>query len=247
MGAVAAKELRSLLLTPFGWGLLGAVTLVQALVLFRLTQHYQAHPVVEGMQAGVSYNVGSLYFGAATYVGMLVVPLVTMGQFAGERQRGTWPLLATAPVGAWGLTVGKFVGVTGYLILLMGLLAMLPLSLAGATDLDGGMLLAAWLGALLSLATYAAIGLYLSSLSPSPALAAVATVFVLLGFWLLEMLATTGVPLLDRALAALSLFGHLEPLLRGQVRTADLAFFLTVGAAALALTALRAARLREVE
>jgi len=124
---------------------------------------------------------------------------------------------------------------------------VLPLSLAGATHLDGGMLLAAWLGALLTLLTYAAIGLYASALSPTPALAAVGTMLALLLFWLLEMLATTGVEPLDQALAGLSLFGHLEPLLRGQVETADLAFFVVVTGAALMLAALRVARLRELE
>lgn len=222
---IIGKELRSLLFTPLGWTVLAINALAQSLIFYRLIQAYQAHPVIDGAQAGVTYNVVALLFGSSTYVALLLVPALTMGLFSAERSRHTWALLACAPVRDAQLVLGKFLAVLILIAIMLATSAAMALSLLSATTLDGGLAACAWFGAFLTLAAYAAIGTWVSSTAASPALAGAATLFALLLFWLFEILGTTGVEILDRTVAYLSIFRHLEPFLRGQLNGVDLTYF----------------------
>lgn len=244
IGAIAGRELRGLLFTPLGWAVLAINALAQGLIFYRLVQAYQASPVIDGNEAGVTYNVVALLFGSTTYIALLLVPILTMGTFSAERSRGTWALLASAPVGSTRLVIGKFIAVALMLLMMLGCAALMAWSLAGATQLDLGMAGAALLGALLSLCGYAAIGIWISTLVSQPPLAAGATLFALLLFWLFQMLGTSGVEVLDRTVAYLSIFAHLEPGLRGEVRSVDLTYFALLIVLPLVLAALQVRRLR---
>lgn len=244
IGVIAGKELRSFWYTPLGWAVLAIHALAQGLILYRLVQSYQAAPVVEGAQAGVTYNVVALLFGASTYVTLLLIPVLTMGAFSSERSRHTWPLLASAPVRDLHLVLGKYLALVAMVVLMLTASAVMSAALANATDLDLGLAAAALLGAFLTLAAYAAIGLWMSSWAPSPALAGGATLFALLLFWLFELMGTTGVDWIDGGVAYLSLFRHLEPLLRGEVASVDLIYFALLITLALTLAILQVRRLR---
>lgn len=244
IGAVAGKELRALLLTPLGWVVLAVNALAQALIFYRLVQSYQASPVIDGTEAGATYNIVALLFGSGTYIALLLIPILTMGLFSAERSRGTWPLLASAPVRGVELVLGKYLAMVIMVTLMLASAALMTLSLHGATQWDRGLAGAAWLGTWLTLAAYSAIGLWLSSLSAHPAVAGGTTLFVLLLFWLFQLLGTSGFELLDRTVAYLSLFSHLEPWLRGEVRTVDISYFALLIALPLTLATLQVRRLR---
>lgn len=223
---IAWRELRNLFISPLAWGILAMVQLVQGLIFYRLLQVYQEHPQTDSSITGVSYHVGALSIGSASYVALLIVPLLTMFLISGERRQKSLPLLMSAPLGTHTILLGKYLAVLGFLLLMVLLLLLMPLSLAPGTRLDYGLLAAAALGVLLALASYAAVGLFMSCISATPALAALGSITILLLLWLLEMLAATGLPWLDGILSWLSLFQHLEPMLRGQVDTQDLGYFL---------------------
>lgn len=244
IATIAWRELRSLLLSPLGWTALALVQLVQGLIFYRLVQTYQAAPVVEGANAGITYNVAALLLGSTGYVALLLVPLLTMHLISGERRRRTLPLLMTAPVSAHQIILGKYVGIAAYLVLMLALVALMPVFLLTGTSLDLGLLLSAWFGTLLLLWTYAALGLLMSALAPRPAAAAVSAIAVLLLWWLLQMLAATGIAPLDRLLAYVSLFAHYEPMLRGMVDSGDLAYFGILIGALLGLSIVRLDHLR---
>lgn len=245
-GVIAAKELRGLLVTPMGWAVLAVNALAQGLIFYRLVQSYQTSPVIEGAQAGVTYNVVALLFGASSYVALLLVPVLTMGAFSSERSRQTWPLLASAPVRDRQLVLGKYLAVLIMILLMLATSGTMAWSLSSAAELDAGLAAAALLGAFLTLAAYAAIGLFMSSWAATPALAGAATLFALLLFWLFELLGTSGVEWIDRSVSYLSLFRHLEPLLRGEVTVVDLSYFVLLIALGLTLTTIQVRRLRSV-
>ena len=223
---IAWRELRNLWLSPLGWGVAAVTQLIQGLVFYRLVQAYQAAPVTEGVKAGASYNIAGLFLGTTGYLGLLLVPLLTMGLISGERRQRSLTLLTSAPVSPTDIVLGKYLGVLGYLALLLALLAVMPLALCTATTLDLGLLAAAWFGVFLLLAAYTALGLFCSAWAARPATAAAATVVVLLLFWVGERLTGTGITWLDAALHYLAVFQHYEPMLRGEVDTADVSYFL---------------------
>lgn len=222
---IAWRELRNLFISPLAWGVLAMVQLVQGLIFYRLLQVYQGQPETDSTITGASYHIGALSLGSASYVALLIVPLLTMFSISGERRQNSLPLLMSAPVTATDIILGKYLGVLCFLILMVLMLLLMPLSLSTGTRLDYGLLAAASLGVLLSLASYAALGLFMSCISATPVLAALGSITVLLLLWLLEMLAKTGIAWLDGILSWLSLFQHLEPMLRGQIDTSDLGYF----------------------
>ena len=99
---------------------------------------------------------------------------------------------------------------------------LMPLSLLVGTDLDQGKLLSIFIGMILLLGSFAAIGLYLSSMTDSQTIAAVSTFGALLMLWIIEWRT-------DQTLFHyLSLFAHHQPLLEGQFSSVDISYFLLI-------------------
>jgi ABC-2 type transport system permease protein len=117
--------------------------------------------------------------------------------------------------------------VLSFFIILLGLLALMPLSLLAGTELDLGKLAAGMLGLILVVASFAAIGVYMSSLTEQPTVAAVTTFGLLLLLWIIDW---AGNGQLDggNALAYLSMLRHYEPLLKGLFNSTDVAYYLLI-------------------
>ena len=245
--AITAHELNRLFVSPLSWTLL-AVTQLLLGILFALSlTDISLNPQTVGEYDGISAIVGGGVFRFATVVLLLVVPLLTMRAFAEERKSGNLDLMLAAPAPLWAIVLGKFAAVMGYLSLMFVLIAAMPLSLALFTPLDLGLLCAGLIGLWLVMACFSAIGLFVSSLTREPTLAAVATLGVLMLLWLFYAVSTfdwqpvvlgTTLPFGDIA-HALSLIGHHDALLRGVFSSADLLYFLIFTLCFLALTVVR--------
>lgn len=219
---IAARELRSLFLSPLAWAVLAIVQVVLAfLFLSHIEQYIELQPqlLANPKAPGVSTVVVARLFGSSAIVLLLVVPLLTMRAIAGERRSRTLALLLSAPASMTQIIVGKYLGITAFLGVLLALITLMPLSLLTITSIDLGMLAASVLGLALLLAGFAAVGLFMSTLTEHAALAAVGSFGMLLLLWLLDWSGTGG-----GGLAYLSLLNHYEPFLRGVFDSADAAF-----------------------
>src|SRR5690606_20858052 len=123
---------------------------------------------------GVTDIVAVPVLATATSLLLLIVPLLTMRVFAEERRSGTLMLLRSSPVSAAQIVLGKYLGLVAMLAVLVAMVVLMPVSLALGTTLDWGKLAAATLGLMLMVSAFAAAGLFLSSLTRQPMLAAVA-------------------------------------------------------------------------
>lgn len=241
-GLIALRELRGLLLGPIGWTvlavlqlLLGYAFLVQVESYLTLQGRFAAIPGAPG----VTESIVVPFVGNAAFVLLTVVPLLTMRLISEERRAQTLPLLLAAPVTARQIVLGKYFGLLAFLMLALTLLAMMPLSLLMGGSLDVGLGAAALIGLLLLVATFAAIGVYMSAWAPQPMVAAVSSFGALLLLWILDWQGADPEAASQSALAAISLLGHYRPWLSGAVSTADLAYFLLVCGLFLTLAARR--------
>ena len=57
---------------------------------------------------------------------VILVPVITMRSFAEEKRSGTYELLMTSPLSITEIVAGKFLGVLGFLIIMIGLTAIYP-------------------------------------------------------------------------------------------------------------------------
>src|SRR3954471_2253264 len=123
----------------------------------------------------------------------LVVPVITMRLIAEERRSGTLEMLITLPVKDSDVVLGKYLGALGMVMVLVLATAVYPIAMFkwpwNLGPLDTGPVFAGYLGLTLFCAATVAIGLLISALTDSQAIAFFLTVFVLLSLWLLGKLA----------------------------------------------------------
>ncbi|MBK1726824.1 ABC transporter permease subunit [Halorhodospira neutriphila] len=228
MTTIAARELRSMFLSPLAWGVLAVTQLVLGyLFLAAVDRFHRLQPRLAAMDGGpgVTDIVVNSLFSSAGVVLLLITPLLTMRLISGERAEGTLALLRSAPVSVTRIVLGKYLGVLGFLAIVLAVVLLMPLSLYAGTTLDLGQLAASALGLALMAASFAAAGLFMSSLSSQPTVAAVATFGLLLLLWILEWSGNLGGGL-QQAVDYLSLMGHYQDLRQGLVNTADIAYYL---------------------
>ncbi len=228
IGVIAAREWRSLLLSPLAWTLLAMVQGLLAWVFLLLVDEFRQ---LQGRLAsldhapGVTDLVAAPLFRVAAWVLLLVIPFLTMRLFSEERRTRTLDLLLSAPVTVADIVLGKYLGVLAFLLSLIALIALMPLSLALGTALDTGKLLTGLLGLGLLAAAAAAAGLYLSTLTTRPTVAAISTTGLLLALWMVDSANT--VPGIGKELLGyLSLKGHQDTFLLGLFDSADLFYYL---------------------
>lgn len=110
----------------------------------------------------------------------LYIPLLTMGLLSRETSSGSIKLLLSSPVTVSQIVLGKFVSMMGYaLVLALVLLSFIPIGLLSVEALDVGFILGGVLGIYLLICAYAAIGLFMSSLTTYQVVAAISTLAVL--------------------------------------------------------------------
>ena len=225
---IAARELRSLFLSPLAWSILGVIQLLLAYIFLAQIEYFQMiQPRLAALSdsPGVTDLIVVPLFGNAGVILLLVVPLLTMRLIAEERRNRTLSLLFSAPVSVSEIVIGKYLGVLGLLGIMVVMISTMPLSLSLGTHLDWGKLAACVLALSLLLAAFAAIGLFLSTWATQPTVAAVGSFGVLLLLWIIDWSVTIGAES-EKVLGYLSLLRHYENLLKGLVSTVDLVYFL---------------------
>jgi ABC-2 type transport system permease protein len=154
----------------------------------------------------------------------MITPLLTMRQISEERRNKTITLLLSAPLSLNEIVIGKYLSLLFFIGILLFLILLMPLSLSMGTELDFYKLFAGALGLFLVLSAFSAAGIYMSSLTDNPMIAATSSFGLLLFLWLLSNngVSDNGANVLNY----LSLHSHLAPLLRGILNTQDIAYFL---------------------
>jgi len=245
---IAARELRSLFVSPLAWTVLAVVQAILAYVFLtqlELFMQWKPHLPRLSNAPGITAFVVAPLLKSAGIVLLLASPLLTMRLIAEERRTGTINLLLSAPLAMTEIVLGKFLGILAFLVVVVAMVTLMPLSLLVGGTLDLGLLAAGLLGLLLLVTSFAAAGLFVSTLTREPAAAAIATFGLLFLLWIIDWAGDATEAGAGALFAYLSLTSHLDTLLRGVVDSADVSYYLifTVTFLALAIRRLDAMRL----
>lgn len=224
---IAAKELKALFLSPMAWAILAVVQAIVAyFFLIYLDYFVTLQPQLTTLPnaPGITNIVVAPLYATLVIVLLLVVPLLTMRLISEERRNKTLSLLISAPVSVSEIILGKFVGIISFLFFMMLLVSLMPLSLLVSGTLDGGLMVSGLLGTFLVVCSFAAAGLYISTLTAQPTVAAVGTFGLLLLLWIVDIAGKTGNE--NSVLAYLSMLNHNQALLRGIFSSADVIYYL---------------------
>ena len=169
-------------------------------------------------------------FSTAPYLFMFLIPAITMRSLAEERKEGTFELLLTRPLTDWQIVLGKYLA-----SLLLILFALVPtlvyyysVYVLGTPqgNIDTGAVIGSYIGLFLLGASFAAIGLFASSITKNQIIAFTIAVFLCFFFYsgfdsLSQILSLQNLTLED-----LGITQHYQSVSRGVLDTRDLVYFI---------------------
>ena len=224
---IAGREIRSAFLSPIAWIMMGVLQIILGFMAAFSLENYieviQPQQHRYNIPIGITDMVVIPQYGLLAVMMVFAMPLFTMRVFSDERRNNTLPLLVSAPLSMTEIVLGKYVGLLFIIFAMLLVTMVLPISLLFIGSLDFGLLASSVLGIFLFMATCAAIGLFISSLTKNPIIAAVLTFFGLLFLWVLSI--KKGDSPGEFSLADLSLFQHLEAFQRGIFSSSDFIYY----------------------
>ncbi|MDR1692122.1 MAG: ABC transporter permease [Oscillospiraceae bacterium] len=230
MLAIFKRDFRAYFTTPIGFVYLGGYILV-------LNLYFYLYNI-----ANVSTRSNSLagIFSFMLMVMMFLTPILTMRIFSEEYRQKTDQLLFTSPVKLSGLVMGKFLASLSifFCLLLLSLLWPSAIALIGQNNMAE--VLGNYLGIITIGAAYIAMGIFISSLTENQVIAAVGSLGLFVGLYLLEMLTANLATALPgwavTALRFVSIFGRYSDISMGLLALDDFVYFLSICAVFLFLT-----------
>ncbi len=242
--AIAGTELRSYFVSPIAYVVLTGFLLLGGWFFFNLLARFnfllQIYSSFRNPEAQARLNLNEFVIAPLLHnlsvVLVILIPVITMRSFAEEKRSGTYELLMTSPLSIIEIVAGKFLGVIGFLLIMLGLTAIYPAILLVYGNPEMGIIAAGYLGLLLLAITFATVGLLTSSLTENQIIAAVSCLVLLLLFYVISWPAETASPTLGAILKYLSLTEHFGEMVKGVIDTKDLVYFGSVILLALFLT-----------
>jgi len=224
---IAVNELRRLFLSPFAWIILATVQFLLAIFFYLLLSKFM-EPASWHAGRGLTETVATGLLQIAGIVLLLIAPFMTMRLFSDELRSGTIKLLLSSPLSITELVLGKYLGILIFFLCLVGLTALMPLSLLMGSKLDPGLLVSGLIGLSLLASAFAAIGLFMSSLSKSPAIAAVSSFIFTFLLWIIHVANDPANERLQAISDYLSLQKHFNALLSGAFNSVDVIYYLLI-------------------
>lgn len=222
--SIALRELRSMFLSPLAWTVLAVTQLILAWSFFsQIDFFFSIQPQLATIPnaPGVTDLVVMPTYEIASIILLMITPLLTMRLISEEKRNGSITLLLSSPVSMTEIVLGKFIGIVLFMLIFVIMISLMPLSLLLGTELDLGKLAAGMFALMLLLSAFSSAGLFLSSLTSNPVVAAISSFGLLLLLWIISNNAGDN----TAALTQLSLLSHFAPMLRGLINTADIAYF----------------------
>lgn len=232
---VAKTELKLLFFSPIAWFLL-IVFLIQCGVTYfnaisgfvRLQDMGEfGTRFLDTLTARVFLGRNGL-FGSVMQNLFLYIPLLTMSLISREVGSGTIKLLYSSPVSIYEIVLGKYLAMVVYSLLLVAVIGIFVVcGVFNIVHAETPMLLSSLLGFFLLLCAYAAIGIFMSSLTTYQVVAAICT-FVMIGILSYIGLLWQRVAFVRELTYFLSINGRTIKMLSGLITTKDLAYFLVI-------------------
>lgn len=158
---------------------------------------------------------------------VFLVPALTMRLVAEEKRSGTLDLLLACPLRDWELVLGKYLGSLAFSAVLLLSTVHYPLFLIVLGRPDYVPIAIGYLGALLLMGVFLAVGLWASTLTQSQVVAYVAAFGVVLLFWALDGLGNYAGGGFADLLTFLALSRHYDDFTRGILDSRHIVYYLS--------------------
>ena len=239
--AIAQRELNAYFSSPIAYVLIGFFALLFGWFFYVPLAYFEQQSMQMGMNPTQALNINQMLinptFMNTTVIFLFLFPLITMRTYSEEKRSGTIELLLTSPVTDVQIIMGKFVGA---LLLYCAMLAVTLIHMAILFifgDPEWKPIATGYLGLLLMGGCFLSLGLFISSLTKNPIVAAMATFAVFLMLWVISWISTFVGPTTQTVLQYLSLTEHFDDFAKGIIDTKHVIYYLSFMAFGLFLTA----------
>jgi ABC-2 type transport system permease protein len=240
--AIARKELNVYFTTPIAYvvfmvmAFFAAQFFTGSLDVYRTfvtrVSPYDAEQVLERLNL-TDVVVSRLFASVGVFL-VISAPFLSMRLVAEEKRGRTFELLLTSPVRPFEIVAGKYLAALAIVAVSIAIVALFPVLLSlfargakGGSAVEWQTVGTGLLGLFLLGAMCMAVGLFVSALTESVIVAALVSLIVLLGLWLVTVFAIGAEgPTKDLA-TGLSASEHLMPFLQGRIELKDLVYYLT--------------------
>ncbi len=242
---IAGKELAGYFTQPVAYVVMTVFLLLGGFFFFELLSYFQIilqmYAAAQNPQLLAHLNLNERVIEPMLHnlsiVLVILVPALTMRTFAEEKRVGTYELLLTAPIRTGEIVAGKFIATAAFLLIMIALAGIFPLILIIFGNPEIGVIFSGYLGLALLAISFAAVGLFTSSLTQNQIVAAIAGFGALLLLFIISWPAETGAAGWSaRFLRYLSITSHFSQMVLGIIDTKDIVYFLSLILIALFLT-----------
>ncbi|MGZ9583462.1 ABC transporter permease [Paenibacillus marinisediminis] len=217
--AIFRKELQAYFVSPTTYVALSIYVFVTSLLFYINFVMYQ--PSI------VDFRIVSMN---ATFMFLLVVPLLTMRLISDEFRLGTDELLLTSPARIYEIVLGKYAASVVLMAVLVGTSLLYPIVMSFFGDMDIRIIMTSVLGMFLLTCAMSAVGLFASTLSQHQMVGGIAAFVMLMVFWLMDYAAGLGNGKMNDLLVHFALDRRLESFMKGVINGADMLFFIMMSA-----------------
>jgi ABC-2 type transport system permease protein len=230
--AIAGKELKIGFTTPLAYVVMSGFLLLSGFFFFTLLQQFQLvlERAMQLPNENPSLNewVVVPYYQTLEIILIFLIPILTMRSLSEERQRGTFELLATSPVSASQIVLGKYFGTASMLFIMLLLSFTYPAVLILFSDPEVMPILVGFLGLTLFALGFVALGVAISAFSKNQTIAGFVTLVVLLVFYVVDAPADRLDSVSASILNYLTPSSHTEGMLKGVLTGVDVVYFLSL-------------------
>lgn len=251
--AIARKELNVYFTTPVAYAMFAVMAVFASYFFIAAVKQFlemsmMATQMPQYMDPNrlnlTDFVVAPVVFNCGIIVAM-VAPFLSMRLIAEEKRQRTFELLMTAPVRPIDIVLGKYLGGLAIMAVTLAITLLHPVVLdvfagssgtGGAGGIEWQTTLAAYLGLFLWSAAAIALGLFISSLTDSQAVASIISILLLLMLWLASWMSGGADGALKETFNYLSASQHLVAFVKGVFDLKDVVYYLSLVVLGLYLT-----------
>lgn len=247
---IARLELSNLFYSPVAWFILVLFVFMAGMQLGGQLEYLtRQQELMGGKSMGISWTLffggrGGLWPQISNWF-YLILPLLTMGLISQEFNRGSIKLLFAAPISGRHIVLGKYLGIMLYGLVMMIILLVIALLIGIRVEsFEWNAVLTGLLGLYLLFGLYAAVGLFISTLTNYPIVAAIGMVF-LLGFLGFISTLWQEFAFVRDVTYWMSLGGRVNTFIKGMICSEDVIYFVIMSIMFLCFAILKLKLLRE--
>lgn len=160
---------------------------------------------------------------------IFILPILTMKLFSEEKRQKTDQALLTAPINIGKVVLGKFISAEILYLCCMAIYIPMTIVVACFTTPAWSMIICSLIGMFLFGSSIIAIGIFISSITESQIIAAVAGIAAGVFISMLDNIATTiNIDFIKTAIQSVSFMSRYNKFYSGLLNTSDIVFFISI-------------------